>query len=265
MELNRAVLGAATVALLVYAGVCAAVFVLQRALIYFPAAASDPPEGAERLTLSVDGERVAVTVWNQRLPAALLYFGGNAEDVHFSLPELAAAFPDRALYLMQYRGYGASTGKPSERALVNDALALYDAVAARHCTVAVAGRSLGGAVALRLASARPAERLILITPLDSVADVAARHYPILPVRWLLRDRFDAEPYAPAITVPASLIVAENDEIVPRDSANALLARFRPGVARMDVVAGTGHNTIQSSPAYVQLLSRAAGSTGCPAR
>lgn len=264
MELNRAMLGAATVAVLLYAGLCAAAFLFQRSMIYFPPSPSAAPEGAATLPLAVDDARIAVTTWNQRQPEALFYFGGNAEDVHYSLPELAHAFPDRAIYLMHYRSYGASTGQPTEPALVADALALYDAVAARHCGVTVAGRSLGSAVALRLARARPVKGLILITPMDSIADVAARHYPFLPARWLLRDKFDAAPYAPAIAVPTSVIVAEHDEIVPRASAEALFARFRPGTASMSVVPDTGHNTISAHPSYIAVLRQAAVDSGCQA-
>lgn len=259
--MNRTMVGAVTVAALVYIGLCATVFLFQRSLMYFPTPPSAPQAGAGTLTLPVDGARVVVTAWNQNRPDALVYFGGNAEDVNYSLPDLASAFPDHALYLMQYRGYGGSTGKPSEPALVADAIALYDAIRPRHCAIKVVGRSIGGGIALQLASARPVERLVLVTPFDSAADVAARHYPFLPARLLLRDKYQAAPYASTITVPTSLIVAERDEIVPRASADKLLARFPKGIATLAVVPGTGHNTLSASPEYVPLLKRLAGDAG----
>jgi uncharacterized protein len=186
-------------------------------------------------------------------PRALLYFGGNAENVAWSLPEFAGVFPEHSLYLLHYRGYGESTGKPSERAIHADALALFDRVHAAHPEVVVVGRSLGAAVAVRLASLRPVDRLVLVTPFDSLARIAARHYPFFPVRWLLKDRYEAWRDAQRVSAPTLLLVAEHDEIAPRVHAEALFAQFPPGVARLEVVAGAGHNTISDSLEYLGWL------------
>jgi len=232
--------------------VCAALFLFQRSLIYFPQPRS-AAGGTSALTLAVDGADVVVTVREQSGPSAVVYFGGNAEDVSQSLAPLAAAFPDRALYLMHYRGYGGSSGAPSETALVADALRLFDRVQAQHANIVVIGRSLGSGVAVQLASARPAERLVLITPYESVLGLAAGQFPYVPVRWLLRDKFESGTYAAKITTPTLLIAAENDEVIPRSSTDALHARFAAGVASLHIVHGTGHNTISSSPEYTSLL------------
>jgi pimeloyl-ACP methyl ester carboxylesterase len=264
--MNRTMLSAVAVAALVYIGLCAAVFLFQRSLMYFPTPPSAPQRGAGALALPVDGARVVVTSLNRHLPDAVVYFGGNAEDVNYSLPDLASAFPDHGIYLMQYRGYGESTGKPSEPALAADALALYDTIRPHHRSIMVVGRSIGAGIALRLASARPVERLVLVTPFDSAADVAARHYPFVPARLLLRDKYESAPYASAVTVPTTLIVAERDEIVPRSSVERLLARFPKGIATLAVVPGTGHNTISASPQYLPLLKRvASGRPHCEGR
>jgi pimeloyl-ACP methyl ester carboxylesterase len=201
---------------------------------------------------------VLVTVRPSATGDALVYFGGNAEDVSYALPVLARAYPQHALYLLHYRGYGGSTGEPSERALFADALALFDDVHREHPNIVVVGRSLGSGVATYLASKRPVARLVLVTPYDSLEDVAVRHYPYLPVRWLLRDRFESSKYAPRITAPTLVIAAEHDEIIPRASTDALLARFRHGLAVFKVVTGTTHNTISESPEYVSLLRGAPG-------
>jgi uncharacterized protein len=170
----RAVLGILLTAAIVYLGFCALIFFQQRSLMYFPTPRSPVPSGATVIPLAVDGAELAVTALRQDRPNALIYFGGNAEDVNGSAGELAAAFPDHAIYLMQYRGYGASTGEPSEQALISDALALFDSIRKRHARIEVAGRSLGSGVAIQLASARPVARLVLITPFDSMRDVALR-------------------------------------------------------------------------------------------
>ena len=187
---------------------------------------------------------------------ALIYFGGNAEDVSYSLPGLANAFPDHAVYLLHYRGYGGSTGTPSEAAIIKDALTLFDKVHAEHKNIVVVGRSLGSGVAVQLASQRPVARLVLVTPYDSIAEIAARQFPVFPVRWLLRDKFESYKYAPQITVPTLIIAAEHDEVIPRASTDALFNSFRARVAVFKVIARTGHNTISDSPEYIPLLTGA---------
>ena len=237
-----------------YALVCVALYVFQRSLIYFPQPASALAPGTTTLALALDGQRVLVTVRPHAGRAAVLYFGGNAEDVSVSLPELTAAFPDQAIYLLHYRGYGGSSGKPSEKALVADALALAEQVRAQHPDLTVIGRSLGSGVAVQVASARPVARLVLVTPYDSVQGLAAQQFPYVPVRWLLIDTFESSRHAPQVTVPTLLIAAEHDEVIPRASTDALFARFRPGVATLRVIAQTGHNTISASPEYIALLA-----------
>lgn len=251
----RPVLTIASIVALLYLGCCVLLFACQRSLIYYPHPPSSA-QGTSTLTLEVEGAEVRVTTKPASGPEAVIYFGGNAEDVNYSLPDLEAAFPRHALYVMHYRGYGASTGKPSEKNLVADALALFDRVRAEHEKVVAFGRSLGSGVAIQLATSRPVSRLILVTPYDSLVDLAARHYPIFPVRWLMRDKFDSWRYAPSVTAPTHLVAAQNDEIVPRQSTEALYARFPAGRATLRVVAGTGHNTIQESPEYIPLLRSA---------
>ncbi|MDR6926057.1 pimeloyl-ACP methyl ester carboxylesterase [Pseudomonas sp. BE134] len=235
-----------------YLALCAALFVFQRALIYFPQpSAVDTP--ASLLTLAVEDAQVQVTVRPHDGPNALIYFGGNAEDVSRNLAGFSQAFPEHALYLMHYRGYGASTGSPSEEAIARDALTLFDTVYNRHPTIAVVGRSLGSGVAVRLASQRPASRLILITPYDSLEGVAKQRFPWFPVKWLLKDRFESWRYAAHITVPTLLIAAGHDEVIPRSSTLQLYTRFAPGVATLKVIPDAGHNSLSASPEYLKLL------------
>lgn len=250
--MSRTMLTLAAVVALVYLGLCAALFVFQRSLIYFPQPRSLASRAAT-ITLPIDGGRVLVTARPHIGPNALLYFGGNAEDVSYSLPSLSNAFPDHAVYLLHYRGYGGSSGKPSEAALFADALALFDRIRTDHQNIVVVGRSLGSTVALYLASLRPVARLVLVTPFDSMQDLAARQFPYFPVRWLMLDRFESWKYATQVTAPTLVVAAEHDEFIPRSSTELLTTRFRGGVAALKVVAGTRHNTISESPEYIPLL------------
>ena len=234
-----------------YLAACAMVFFQQRSMIYYPQPAGG--RSAERLTLAAEGAQVVVSLRRHDGPKALVYFGGNAEDVSANLPSLPAAFPDHAIYLMHYRGYGGSTGTPSEKALHQDALLLFDRVHAQHPQVTVMGRSLGSGLAVRLASERPVERVILVTPFESLSGLGAALFPHLPVRWLLVDKYESGRHAPRVTAPTLIIAAANDEVIPRWSTEQLLARFSNGVATLKVVAGASHNTISEDPAYWRAL------------
>jgi pimeloyl-ACP methyl ester carboxylesterase len=237
-----------------YLALCLALFIFQRNLIYFPQpAAIDAPE--TQLTLSVADAQVNVTVRPHDGPNALIYFGGNAEDVSRNLPEFSRVFPDHALYLLHYRGFGGSTGSPSEEAIAQDALTLFDKVYNSHPNIAVVGRSLGSGVAVRLASQRPAARLILITPYDSLEDIAVRQYPIFPVKWLLKDKFESWKYAAHITIPTLLLAAEQDEVIPRASTEKLYGHFAKGVATLKVIPDVGHNSISDTPEYFKSLEQ----------
>jgi pimeloyl-ACP methyl ester carboxylesterase len=242
----------AGVAAMVYVGLCAYLFFFQQSLIYFPQPRSGGSSSAT-ITLSTAGAQVLVTTRPHIGPSALLYFGGNAEDVSESLPTLSSAFPDHALYLMHYRGYGGSSGTPSEAALFADAIELFDKVHAEHERVAVVGRSLGSGIAVHLATVRPVSRLVLVTPYHSLQAVASHQYRYFPVRWLLRDKYESFRYAEHVTAPTLVVAAEHDEIIPRWSTDALYAHFREGVASLVIVANSGHNTISDSPEYIPLL------------
>lgn len=235
-----------------YIGLCALLFFFQRSFIYFPHPGSQAA-GATTMTLAADDAQVLVTVRPLNGPHAVIYFGGNAEDVSYNLPTFSDAFPGHAIYLLHYRGYGGSSGTPSEAALMADALSLYEQVVAEHKHVTVIGRSLGSGVAIHLASLRPVERLVLVTPFNSMQDLAERHYPYLPVRWLLRDKYESWKYAARVSAPTLLVAAGHDEIIPLASTRALLSHFPKGIARLAIVDGAGHNTISESPTYIPLL------------
>lgn len=186
-------------------------------------------------------------------PDAVVYFGGNAEDVSLNLPDFRAAFPGQALFLMHYRGYGGSAGSPSEEGLFADGVALLDSVLAAHRRVTLIGRSLGSGVAVRLAAARPVSRLVLVTPYDSILGVAQERFAWFPVRWLLRDKYESWRYAPSISAPVLLLAAEHDEVISRASTELLRTRFRLGNAEYLVIPDTGHNTISQSATYWKRL------------
>lgn len=241
--------------LAVYAAACIALFAFQRSFIYFPPA-SPVMRAPKTSTLAVPGAQLIVSERPRQGNKAVIYFGGNAEDVTMSLPLLDGAFPEHALYLMHYRGYAGSSGKPTEQALVADALALFDRVRAEHGDIVVIGRSLGSGVAVQLAAARPVSTLVLVTPFDSLGELAARQFPYFPVAWLLKDKYESGTYAAQVKAPTLILAAEQDEIVPARSTQLLFSRFPEGRATMKVIPGAGHNSISDSAAYVSSMRSA---------
>ena len=237
----------------VYAGLCLALYTLQRSFQYFPTPRRLGPTQLAGTFRSGD-TLLQLTVRAHAGPGALLYFGGNGEDVSSSVAPLLAAFPEREIVMLHYRGYGGSAGRPTEADIAADAAALFDKVHAEHPDVIVMGRSLGTGVAARLASTRPASRLVLVTPYDSLLGIAQRQFPIFPVQYLLIDKYESWRYVPRITVPVLILAAEKDEVIPAASTAALRARFPAGQVTTVTVPGASHNTISDDPSYVRALA-----------
>jgi uncharacterized protein len=241
--------------LLVAAGyglICVLLYLAQDRLLYLPT--PDLPHPGVR-ALHLERGAATLKIWELHGGAqpALIYFGGNAEDVGANIPDFDAAFPERAVYLVNYRGYGGSSGRPSEAALTADAEAIYDSLRARHDPIAVIGRSLGSGVAVALATRRPVERLVLVTPFDSIASVAADHFFWLPVRFLVRNRYDSAARIGQVRAPTLVVVAEHDEVVFRPRSDALLAAVSPPMRHTLVVPGATHNDVSFFPLYFQSL------------
>ena len=111
------------------------------------------------------------------------------------------------------------------------------------------GRSLGSGVAVQLAAARPVNRLVLITPFDSLVSVGQDALPWLPASWLLKDRFESVNFASRVACPTLVLIAGSDEVIGPAHARKLVAAFPPGGASFIEVAGARHNDIQLWPPY----------------
>lgn len=229
----------------------------QDRLIFFPqpvvAGAPLPPSTQPLDVTTTDGTRLqGWIVPGQLTPApVIIYFGGNAEEVSWTVAD--SRWPAGwALATVNYRGYGTSAGKPSERALAGDALAVFDAIAARPDIdprrIVVFGRSLGSALAVHLAATRPVAAAILVSPFDSLTAVGRVHYPWLPVSLLLRHRFETLDAARAAGAPVLTIVAAADEIIPTARSRALHDAWT-GPKDWLPIPGADHNTVGAYDAY----------------
>ena len=145
-------------ALLLYVGFGLYLYAGQRSFIYFPVSAIK--RDLSQQVFENDGHSIRAAVLNQGKSKAILYFGGNAESVDYNAVPFASLFHDFTVYLVNYRGYGGSSGSPSERAFYADAIHIYDVVSPEYDAVSLVGRSLGSAVATYVAATRSVERQI---------------------------------------------------------------------------------------------------------
>lgn len=250
---RRPLLSLAALAAFAYASLCMWLYVQQHDLMYFPQATRSAAADAD-FSIVRDGTTLRGWIVNAGQADPILYFGGNAERVEQRREQFARLFPDHSVYLLAYRGYGASEGRPSERALFGDALAFFDHVQARHAgqPVAVIGSSLGSGIAGYLASQRKVPRLVLIAPFDSMVEVARSHYPLLPVRWLISDRYQSAAHLAGYAEPVLVIRAGRDQVIPAASTVRLIESL--GTApRVLLLPEADHNSIGTDPAYETAL------------
>ncbi len=244
-------------------GIPAAAWLSQERLIFFPQPLTDTthlPAHAKPLeVVAADGARLSgFQISGAQSPApVLLYFGGNAEEISWTLAD--ARWPRGwTIAGLNYRGYGRSEGKPGEQALIADGLAFFDAMAARADVdprrIVVVGRSLGTGVAARIAAERPVAGTILISPYDSLVEIARSHYPWLPVSWLLRHRFDSLAAVKEARGPLLTLVGTADGIIPLSHSRTLHEAW-PGPKRWIALEGAGHNNLSMSSEFWDGIAR----------
>lgn len=241
----------ALLAVALYLISAAFLFVTQRSFLYFPTAKY--PHSLPIEQFSNDGELIDVILLNGGEEKAIIYFAGNAESVAHSAPSFAEVFPNHSLYLVNYRGYGGSTGSPSEKAFYSDALYIYDSLAKRHSSVSVIGRSIGTGVATFLASNRTIEKMALITPYDSIQRIAQDRYPIFPINMLLKDKFDSIGRVAQITAETLIILAEQDSVIPARYSARLIAAFPEQQLSTKTILAAGHDSLTNTQEYYFLL------------
>jgi len=246
-----------------YLGVAAFVWFGQESLMFFPqpvARRATPPPGwrLEDVSLDVPGAHLSgvLVLPPVRTPPLVIYFGGNAEEVTANAPLAMQTYGARAVLLVNHRGYGDSTGKPGEAAMVADGTALFDWASRRQdvdaTRIALHGRSLGTGIAVQVAAARTPACVILTSPFASARGVASELYPWLPIGLLMRHPFDSQARAPSIHAPALFLIGSADDVIaPRHSQR--LAAAWGGPHETVVLEGFGHNDLQLHPRYAQAI------------
>lgn len=221
------------------------------------------PPSAERLQVSTpDGEalhgvHVPPALAVSRTRTLIVGFGGNAWNGDDVATYLHGVFPQADVVVFHYRGYRPSTGKPSAKALLEDAPLVFDAAVERvkPDRTVVAGFSIGSGVAAGLAKRRSPAGLILVTPFDSLKTVASDAYPWLPVGLLFRHEIDTAAALRGSNVRVALVAAERDEIIPPARTEAL-RRHVPNLVFDRTIAGAGHNDIYARDEFQQAMRQA---------
>ena len=264
----QSLLGPVGVVLGAYLVVAGYLYVNQPRMIYFPntpgrALAATPGDvglGFESVELETD-DRERLHGWF--VPASdargtLLFLHGNAGNISHRLDSLRL-FHDLGLstLIIDYRGYGQSTGRPTEQGTYRDSLAAWQYLTAERGIppgrIVIFGRSLGGAIAAWLAGRVAAAGVIVESAFTSVPDLASEFYPWLPVRWLARYRYDTRAYLAVVTCPVLVAHSRDDEIIPYRHGEALFSAAAKPKQFLPMRGGHNDGYAVSGEAYIQGL------------
>ncbi len=214
----------------------------------------DHPFTPKRLVLEAAGDAVlhGMLFAPKEGPSGglVIGFGGNGQDADELGQDLAARFPTWHVAVFHYRGYAPSSGKPSEDALLEDALMIHDTLKEQLAPdkVLAYGISLGSGFAAYLAKQRALDGAFLITPYDSIEAVAKDSYPWLPVGLLLKHRFPSIEFLSDNATAIAIIAAELDQVVKPDRTDALRAVIENLVFDR-TINGAGHVDLYDMQAY----------------
>ena len=236
-----------------YAAVLALMYFAQRSLMYFPDVARTPPAAAglpqaqEVVLATADGEQlIAWHVPPREDKPVVLYFHGNGGALAMRAGRFRKLAADgTGVLALSYRGYGGSSGSPTEIGLIEDAQTAYRFAAARYgaSRLALWGESLGSGVAVALAAKQPVAALILEAPFTSAADAGAGHYPFLPVRWLIKDPFHSDRRIADVRAPVLVMHGAHDSVVPISLGEKLFGLI-PGQKQFVRFSDAGHNNLE---------------------
>jgi pimeloyl-ACP methyl ester carboxylesterase len=241
----------------IYAGAVLWMWIRQEHYLFLPKHYDPFPEFEHfRWDRTISGVRHQGWFLDQGKDKTVIYHGGNAEDLAGHCDVMMDGLDANAL-LVNYRGYGQSEGAPGEKEMVADGIAIFDLFAAEKnsspANIFLMGRSLGSGVAIQVAAARPqAAGLILVTPYENIAAIAKFQYPWLPAKWILRHPFHAIDVAPAIQMPALVLLAEFDEVIPVETGRNLGEAL--GGPKKIITLPMGHMDLNEHPGYFQAIN-----------
>jgi fermentation-respiration switch protein FrsA (DUF1100 family) len=243
-----------------YGALVALVYFGQRALQYFPEktrtapAAAGLPEAEEVERETSDGERVII--WHippREEKPVVVYFHGNGGSLAWRVERFRAiSSTGLGLVALSYRGYGGSSGRPTESGLIADAMAAHAFAAERYPArgIALWGESLGSGVAVAVAGVRPVNAVVLESAFSSCADVGAAVYWYLPVRMLMKDQYRSDLIIGKVTAPVLMLHGDRDAVVPIELGERLYSLIT-APKRFVRFSGAGHNDLGAHGAVAE--------------
>lgn len=251
--------------LVIYLIVCLILYLFQEKLIFFPQKLERDytyrfhSSFEEVFIPTTDGAEINALLFKAAEPeGVILYFHGNAGNLAgwgFVAENFTRYNYD--VFIMDYRGFGKSTGKLSEAALQDDAIACYNFLVEDYAqeSIIIYGRSIGSGVAVKLAAQVNPQLLMLESPFYHLADMAHHYLPFLPHQLLLKYTFRSDLHIKKVEAPVYILHGDEDEVVPYESGVKLFQSIPEDQVQMFTIKGGGHNNLDSFEEYDRALMK----------
>ncbi|RLA71216.1 MAG: hypothetical protein DRG24_05785 [Epsilonproteobacteria bacterium] len=184
--------------------------------------------------------------------ATVLFFGGKEQDSVSLIAKFSMHYPDLRFVAFNYRAYGTSGSKPTEKRLHSDAITIYNWTASRYGEITLLGYSLGSNIAAFIATRKAPQKVILVGAFESVTSLMRETFVLLP-NFIIRYKFNTLHYVKSITVPLYLYAAIEDQVVPIHQARRLKENV-PNLSKYKEISGYNHGELLFSPEMMEELS-----------
>jgi fermentation-respiration switch protein FrsA (DUF1100 family) len=250
-----------------YGGLALLVYFFQARMVFYPEVERDVSVTPASVKMPFEDLHLqtsdGIRLHGWYIPAAqprgtVLFLHGNAGNISHRLDSVQMFHRlGYSTLIFDYRGYGNSSGTPTEQGTYRDAEAAWRYLTEqRHipsCHIVLFGESLGGAVAAWLATSRKPAALVIASGFTSVPDLGQQLYPYLPIRWLARIRYDTRKYLKSVTVPVLIAHSPQDDIVPFEHGRALFAAANPPKQFLELAGGHNDGFIFMRESWIRAL------------
>jgi len=247
---------------LAYLFLCLYLYLFQEKKIFFPPPSNDSYESIpeeNNLVYEINGLRLE-GIYSGKLDntkPVVIYFGGNAEDVFYNYPDFKKHL-NAQFVAFNYRGFSRNEGKPTVDALLQDSDAIIEKIITEFSldtrNIVLMGRSFGAAIAMQLSNRKEYAGIILISPFDSMENIAKRYFPWMPISLLLKHRLDSYAIAKQSDIPLLILAASNDDVIPIEHSKVLYDAWLGENKQIEVIENAGHNTISNAQRYFSVIN-----------
>jgi hypothetical protein len=229
-----------SVIITIYLIILTIAYFTQEKIVYSPPDILREPQDIKIIYYNVNNAAIKTYLSKGTSSEAIIYLGAHNENIAIKIKTLKAAFPNKSLYLINYRGYANSTGIPSETAIYSDVGEIYKIISSKSSNVTIVGNEMGANIAVKIAHDFPVKNIILISPSDSISNAIYDHIPILPISILFRDKFNAMRFAPLVRAKTKVIAYEKGGYISIERSKNIYKKFAPGIANITLI--SSYNT-----------------------